>query len=82
MKAVVRIVIAVVTPVVVNFVVVNMELILEKLTDDKDKLGVIIHALKIKNGYCPCSVIKDDDHKCPCKEYRETNHCHCKLYKK
>lgn len=58
-----------------------MELFLNKLTDDKERIGLIISGLKKTKGYCPCSPIKDEDHKCPCAEYRATGHCHCKLYK-
>lgn len=58
-----------------------MELILENLTEDKEKIGLIISGLKRKNGYCLCKVERSDENKCPCLEYRETNHCHCELYK-
>lgn len=58
-----------------------MELLLDKLTDDKERIGLIISGLKRKNGYCPCSREMDDDHKCPCLDYRTTGECHCKLYK-
>lgn len=38
--------------------------------------------LKENNGYCPCSLIKSDDTKCMCKEFRETDEgmCHCGIY--
>lgn len=38
--------------------------------------------LKENNGYCPCSLIKSEDTKCMCKEFRETDDgmCHCGLY--
>lgn len=32
------------------------------------------------NGYCPCTVIKNEDTKCMCKEFKEQNEpgeCHC-----
>jgi ferredoxin-thioredoxin reductase catalytic subunit len=51
------------------------------------------HIEKIKNGlkkkeekygkaYCPCVVpaAHCEDTICPCKEYRETGYCHCKMY--
>jgi ferredoxin-thioredoxin reductase catalytic subunit len=31
-------------------------------------------------GYCPCAIIKNEDTKCICKEFREQNsegECHC-----
>lgn len=58
-----------------------MELKLDKLTDDKTIIGNILIGLKKKNGYCPCRVGKEEDSKCPCKEYRDTGFCHCGLYK-
>ena len=45
-------------------------------------LGSIIDA---SGGYCPCTVIWDEDHKCPCKEFREQTvpgPCHCGRYAK
>ena len=58
-----------------------------ELTDD------IEHAKRIRKGlernkakygekYCPCRLEHTPDTICPCKEYRETGFCHCKLYKK
>lgn len=40
--------------------------------------------IKNNEGFCPCSVIKDDDHKCMCKEFQEqkSGACHCGLYVK
>ena len=32
------------------------------------------------NGYCPCMVVKNEDTKCMCKEFREqttAGKCHC-----
>lgn len=49
--------------------------------------------LKENDGYCPCKLIKNDNTKCMCKEFRETIRdmkydndpnatatCHCGLY--
>lgn len=42
--------------------------------------------LKDNNGYCPCSIVKNEDTKCMCKEFREMiergeeGMCHCGLY--
>lgn len=36
-------------------------------------------------GYCPCSVFKNPDTKCICKEFREQKEpglCHCGRYEK
>lgn len=32
--------------------------------------------------YCPCNVDRSEDTICPCKDYRETGKCRCKLYKR
>ena len=32
------------------------------------------------NGYCPCTVVKNEDTKCMCKEFKEQKEpgeCHC-----
>lgn len=37
------------------------------------------------NGYCPCTVIKNEDTKCMCKEFKEqttTGICHCGRFEK
>lgn len=37
------------------------------------------------NGYCPCMVVKNEDTKCMCKEFREqttSGLCHCGRFKK
>lgn len=37
------------------------------------------------NGYCPCTVVKNDDTKCMCKEFREQHIpglCHCGRFEK
>ena len=42
-------------------------------------------ALKANDGYCPCSLIKDERHKCMCCDFREQTEegfCHCGLYQK
>lgn len=38
--------------------------------------------LKENDGYCPCSIVKNEDTKCMCKEFREMDEgmCHCGLY--
>jgi ferredoxin-thioredoxin reductase catalytic subunit len=30
--------------------------------------------------YCPCKTQKSIENVCPCKEMRETKHCHCGLF--
>jgi len=37
---------------------------------------------KYGEKYCPCRLDHTLDTICPCREYRETAECHCKLFKK
>lgn len=55
------------------------------LNDDKQLVDEIRQKLKENGGYCPCKLIKNQDTKCMCKEFREQTtegECHCGLYKK
>ena len=36
--------------------------------------------IKNNNGYCPCRFEKNQDTKCPCKDFKETGECICGLY--
>ena len=49
-------------------------------------LSKIIDRLQKNDYYCPCSIIKDDNHKCPCSDWLNSSNddrvCHCKLYTK
>lgn len=53
---------------------------------DKEYVTEIRRKLKENNGYCPCRVLKNEDTKCMCKEFREMierkepGMCHCGLY--
>lgn len=41
--------------------------------------------VKANDGYCPCAVLKNEDTKCQCKEFREQKEpgkCHCGLFEK
>ena len=52
---------------------------------EKTKFAANIMKLCIKNGgYCPCgsNQLEGEDKKCPCKDYRENDICHCNMYKK
>lgn len=53
-----------------------------KINDNKELVNEIRTKLKENNGYCPCSLIKSEDTKCMCKEFREQDigECHCGLY--
>lgn len=52
------------------------------LNPDKEYVHSIKKQLKANGGYCPCSLIKNEDTKCMCKEFREmeSGMCHCGLY--
>lgn len=61
-----------------------------KKTDDKELWELIQQGLskkKEKYGkrYCPCSLIRNDDTVCMCKEFRDApvgTTCHCGIYTK
>ena len=53
------------------------------INSDKDLVDEIKSQLKNNGGYCPCSLIQNNDTKCMCKEFREratSGECHCGLY--
>ena len=53
---------------------------------DKDFVKEFREKLKENNGYCPCSLVKNENTKCRCKEFREQikagilGECHCGLF--
>ena len=51
-----------------------------KLNPDAEKVAAVRKALKENDGYCPCAVVKNEDTKCICKDFRERGKCHCGLY--
>lgn len=50
------------------------------LTKNQEKAEKIIKAIYKNEGYCPCTIIKSEDTKCPCVEMMEHQNCHCGLY--
>lgn len=53
------------------------------LNPDAAVVKEIRDGLKRTGGYCPCRVVKSEDTKCMCKEFREQTEegeCHCGLY--
>ena len=48
----------------------------------EEELAEIIEAVEANDGYCPCALTKDEDTKCMCKEFRDTDFCHCGRYYK
>lgn len=55
-----------------------------RVNSDKKLVSEIRRKLKENDGYCPCSLVKDEDHKCICKDFieQESGLCHCGLYEK
>ena len=57
-----------------------------RFNPDKKVVEAVWLALKETNGYCPCAIVKTDDTKCMCKDFREQvangipGKCHCGLY--
>ena len=53
-----------------------------KLNENKELVAEIRQKLKDNNNYCPCKLVKNEDTKCMCKEFRtqEEGECHCGLY--
>ena len=50
------------------------------LLNDKNKhLDLILQKIKENDGYCPCSLEKNEDTKCNCKDFKEgpPGVCHC-----
>ena len=56
-----------------------------KQNPNEDALKEIVDAVDANDGYCPCALVRDDDTKCMCKEFRDnedTDFCHCgRFYK-
>ena len=53
-----------------------------RVNSDKAFVEDMRKKIKENNGYCPCSLLKNKDTKCMCKEFREMKEgmCHCGLY--
>ncbi len=51
-----------------------------KLNPDKEYTNRIKQAIKQKDGYCCCMILRNEDTKCPCKPMRENQECICGLY--
>lgn len=55
-----------------------------RVNPDKEYVAEVKRRLKENGGYCPCSLVKNEDTKCICKEFREADEglCSCGLYMK
>lgn len=54
------------------------------LNQNKNIVEKILKRIDLNEGYCPCNQgeTPKEDTKCPCKKYREEQHCCCGLYVK
>ena len=55
-----------------------------KLNDNDKIVNAILKRCEINEGECPChnDGKTKEDRMCPCKNYREFDHCCCQLYVK
>lgn len=54
-----------------------------KVTDNKEVKETVLAGLKRnKEKYGPCSLVRDEDTVCMCKEFREMEEGTCQLYVK
>ncbi len=53
-----------------------------KTNPDSDYVREVRKKLRENNGYCQCAIVKTEDTKCMCKEFREMKEgmCECGLY--
>lgn len=49
---------------------------------NKEIVRQVRDRLKETGGYCPCRLIRDEDTKCMCTEFKKVKEgiCHCGLY--
>lgn len=55
------------------------------LNTDTELVRFIREQLEENNGFCPCSLVKNDDTICMCRDFLESKElglCHCGLYNK
>ena len=56
-----------------------------KKKPDEKKYQEISNQVKENDGFCPCRLVRNEDTKCMCKEFRESTvegYCHCGLFYK
>ena len=57
-----------------------------KKTKNTERRSEIEEAIRANDGYCCCAIVKNQDTKCMCKDFREKiangyiGECHCGLY--
>lgn len=60
-----------------------------RLNENKEVVDRIREGLKRTGGYCPCKLLRTEETKCMCTEFKEQiadpdfeGYCHCMLYYK
>lgn len=56
--------------------------IVEKIVEINPAIKELV---KQNGGYCPCAIVKNEDTRCICKEFKDQKHtgeCHCGRYLK
>lgn len=59
------------------------------LNPDREVVERIKEGLRKRDGYCPCRILRTEEFKCVCEEFRRQiadpefeGYCHCMLYYK
>ncbi len=50
-----------------------------------ERFDEVTQKVKDNLGYCPCMLLRNEDTRCVCKEFRDLNtegYCRCERYKK
>lgn len=60
-----------------------------RLNENEEVVKTVKEGLKRTGGYCPCRLVRTEDTKCMCTEFKEQiadpdfeGYCHCMLYYK
>mgnify|MGYP004633866491 FL=1 len=60
-----------------------------RLNEDQEVVARVQEGLKRTGGYCPCRLVRTEENKCICEEFRRQikdpefeGYCHCRLYYK
>lgn len=56
-----------------------------KINPNQEETKSILEKIKANNGYCICSLVKNAETRCMCKDFLEQQQdgwCHCGLYYK
>ncbi len=53
-----------------------------ELNSNEKVVKSLLRRIEMNNGECPCTGNDSVDKHCPCSNYRENDHCCCRLYVK